>query len=112
MFPAMNASTTEPSKRGNPMAIISLVLAILALLLSLPVFPLALVLGLAAVILGVMARRRVKRGESDSGDGAALAGIIVGAIALLIAVVITVGFGILLSDDDTQKEIQQQEQQQ
>ena len=68
----------------NGLGVAALVLAILGLLASCSVAG-GIVLGISAVILGVMARNRVKRGEANNG-GVALAGIILGALAVLISV--------------------------
>ncbi len=67
----------------NGLGIASLVTAIIALL---SVFG-GLVLGFVAVILGFMARGRVKRGEATNG-GVAIAGIILGLLSIIEAVVV------------------------
>ena len=99
--------------RGNPLAIAALVVGILSIL-ALIFFPLALALGIAAIILGVLGRKRVRTGAKHG--GLALAGIITGAIATLLALLAIVGLVALFSDDDTQKEfereLERQEQQQ
>jgi uncharacterized membrane protein len=44
-------------------------------------------LGLVAIILGFVGRGRAKRGEADNG-GAAIAGVVLGLVGLVVAVVI------------------------
>jgi heme/copper-type cytochrome/quinol oxidase subunit 2 len=67
---------------SNGMAITALVLGIIGLISSVAIF--GGVLGLIAIVLGFMARGKVKRGESTAG-GMALAGIITGFFAVIIA---------------------------
>ena len=71
----------------NGMGITALVLAIIGLLICWIPFVgfLGLVLGIVAVILGIVGRGRVKRGEADNG-GIALAGIVLGEFAVLGAI--------------------------
>ena len=64
------------------MAVASLVLGILGLVLA--IFLLGGLLGLVAVILGVVALGKIKRGEAD-GKGMAIGGIVTGALAMLLA---------------------------
>ncbi len=64
------------------MAVASLVLGILGLVLA--IFLLGGFLGLVAVILGVVALGKIKRGEAD-GRGMAIAGIVTGGLAMLLA---------------------------
>uniref|UniRef100_UPI0007C74D1F DUF4190 domain-containing protein n=1 Tax=Streptomyces graminilatus TaxID=1464070 RepID=UPI0007C74D1F len=54
-------------------------------------WPLAIVLGILAVVLGLVARGRARRGQATNG-GQALAGIICGAVAIVLAV----AFGVLV----------------
>ena len=102
-----------PAGRANPLAIAALVVGILSIL-ALIFFPLALVLGIAAIILGVLGRKRVRTGARQG--GLALAGIILGAISTLLAILAIAGLVALFSDDDTQREfereLERQEQQQ
>ena len=106
------------AESGNPLAIVSLVVAILALILAILFFPLGLILGILAIVLGVMGRKRVKQRQTHKGSGLALAGIIVGALATALALLVTVGLVALFSNDDTRKQFdqelkrQQQQQQQ
>lgn len=69
-----------PPKNGFGMA--ALVLAVIGLLSVATVFaPIAL--GAAAVILGVLGRRRANRGIANNG-GVAIAGIVLGALAIVV----------------------------
>lgn len=104
------------AEAGNPLAIASLVVGILALILAILFFPLGLILGILAIVLGVMGRKRVKQGQTHKGAGAALAGIITGALATALALLVTVGLVALFSNDETRqefdRELQRQQQQQ
>ncbi len=61
------------------------------------------ILGIAAVIMGVVARGRVKRGEA-TGGGAALVGIVLGLIAVVAsAFVIWLVFGTELFNEGYQR---------
>jgi hypothetical protein len=68
----------------NGVGIASLVLAIIALLSVWTVF-VAVVLGPAAVVVGFIGRGRVKRGTANNG-GVAIAGIALGALAIIVGV--------------------------
>jgi len=65
----------------NGLGIAALIVAIVALISSVSVVG-GILLGIVAVILGVVGRGRVKRGEADNG-GVALAGIILGIISII-----------------------------
>ncbi|MGA9493317.1 MAG: DUF4190 domain-containing protein [Mycobacterium sp.] len=72
----------ERAAPRNGLGIASLVLAVIGLVCVATVFaPIAL--GIAAVIIGVIAHRRVKRGTADNG-GVAIAGIVLGALAIVV----------------------------
>ena len=79
---------TQPPRNGLGTA--ALVLGILALLVAWIPFIglLGLLLGIAALTLGIIGRGRVRRGQATNGC-AALAGIITGAIAIVLAIVMT-----------------------
>jgi hypothetical protein len=81
-------TTTAPS---NGLGVAALVLGILALLGSWAPFVniLCIVLGIIGIVLGVMARARVRRGEATNG-GMALTGIILSAIAVVVSLIVTV----------------------
>ena len=77
-----------PQVKTNGMAIGSMVTAIVGATL-LFCYGAGLPLGLVGAILGHVARRQIRE-RGDSGDGMALAGVIVGWIAFAIAVIATV----------------------
>ena len=82
--------------QNNGKAVASLVTGIASLLLSW-CCGLGLV-GIVAVVLGVKARGEIRRsGGTQSGDGLALAGIITGAVAIVLGLVVLVAVAIALS---------------
>ena len=89
-------ATSGPRKNGVGVAalvigVVSLVLALLVLF-----FPIAALLGLIAVILGFVGISRASRGEADN-RGQAIAGLVTGLLALLLAVFFTVSIGALFA---------------
>ena len=74
-----------PQPQGAGMAITAMVLGIAALVLCWTAFG-GLVLGLLAVVFGIVALRRARRGEAG-GQGRAIAGLITGAIGLVLGAV-------------------------
>lgn len=87
---------------NNGLGTAALVLGIIGLVLTVVLFffPfLGLVLGIVAVVLGYQGRGRARRQEATNG-GAALAGIITGAIAVVLAgIIIVIGVLVLQSDE-------------
>jgi hypothetical protein len=81
----------RPATPKNGFGTAALILGILALLFFL-LGPLAIVLGIVAIVLGVLGRGRVRDGIATNG-GAALAGIVLGALGLLLGAVITFTVG-------------------
>lgn len=80
---------------SNPMAIVALVLGIL----SIPVscfYGFGIILGVAAIVLGVIAGRKAKAGQAGQG-GLAKAGLITGIVGIVIGVVVLVLFAIGIS---------------
>ena len=73
---------------SNPMAIVALVLGILSILTACFWF-VAGPLGIAAIVLGFIGRGKAKRGEARQG-GLAMAGLVTGAIGLILTIVLTV----------------------
>jgi Domain of unknown function (DUF4190) len=75
----------------NGLGIAALVIAIVGLLISwIPFFGLfGAVLGVVAIVLGFVGRGRAKRGEANNG-GIALAGILLGILAIVVAIAATV----------------------
>jgi amino acid transporter len=74
-----------PTAPRNGLGIAALVLAIVGLVLCWTVAG-GVILGLVAVILGIVGRGRVKRGEATNG-GVAIAGIVLGVLAIVLALV-------------------------
>lgn len=91
----------QPGPRyGGGMATAALVLGILALVFCWTIFG-GIVLGLIAVVLGIIAARRGGRGQAPD-RGRAIAGIVTGALGLLIAVAL-VAIGVSFLNSDTGK---------
>lgn len=74
-----------PQGPKNGLGIAALVLAIVGVVLCWTVAG-GVILGLCAIIIGFVARGRVKRGEANNG-GVAIAGIALGVVALVAALV-------------------------
>ncbi|MGZ9933698.1 DUF4190 domain-containing protein [Streptomyces sp. NC-S4] len=90
-YPGQSAYPPYGVQRSNGFGITALVLGILAVVGCITSF-FALALGIAAVVFGVLGRGKANRGEADNG-GMALAGIILGAIGIVLgAVVIAIVF--------------------
>ncbi|ART70165.1 DUF4190 domain-containing protein [Mycobacterium dioxanotrophicus] len=73
-----------PAGPRNGLGVAALVLAIIGLVLTLSVIG-GIVLGLLAVIIGIAALGRCKRGEADN-RGVATSGIVLGIIAVLVSI--------------------------
>src|SRR5687767_4503157 len=78
------------------MAVASLILGILGIFTAF--FLLGGLLGLIAVILGIVALGKIKRGEAG-GRGMAIGGIVTGALAMLLALVILVAVGSFFAEN-------------
>jgi hypothetical protein len=63
----------------------SLVLAVIALLCVWSVFG-GVILGVVATVLGIIVYRRVRRGEANNG-GVAIAGVVLGGIAIVVGLI-------------------------
>ena len=92
---------TAPGAHGAPkkngLGIAALVLGVLSLISWF--FLIGGLFGLVAIILGVIGRGRAKRGEADNG-GVALAGIITGALGLLLTVLVIAGVAALFGSGE------------
>jgi hypothetical protein len=74
-----------PPAPKNGLGVAALVIAIIALVLCWSVAG-GLVLGVCAMIIGFVARGRVKRGEATNG-GVATAGVVLGLLAIIVSLV-------------------------
>lgn len=93
--------TPPPTGRRNGLGAGSLVLGLVALVATITIFGGA-ILGIAAAGMGLLARRRVKRGEANDG-GLAMAGIVLGIVAIAASVfVIWLAYGTDLFNEDYQ----------
>ncbi|MFB6821753.1 DUF4190 domain-containing protein [Streptomyces virginiae] len=84
-YPGQGAYPPYGVQRSNGFGVTALVLGILAVVGCITSF-FALALGIAAVVFGVLGRGKARRGEADNG-GMALAGIILGAIGIVLGAV-------------------------
>ncbi|MFJ7591082.1 DUF4190 domain-containing protein [Streptomyces sp. NPDC097617] len=93
-YPAPGGYPPYGARRSNGFGITGLVLGILSVVACITSF-FAIALGIAAVVFGTLGRGKASRGEADNG-GMALAGIILGAVGIvlgaLMIVVIFAGF--------------------
>jgi hypothetical protein len=94
--PPYYSHPAPPTGPRNGLGSTSLVLAIIALLGVWSVV-VGIVLGVAAVIIGFLARGRVKRGTADNG-GVAIAGIALGTMAVIVGVVFIPIWAVLWND--------------
>jgi hypothetical protein len=93
--------TRDPGWTGSPaprngLGTAALVLGIVGFLLSIVV--LGGLLGIVAVILGIVALGRVRRGEATN-RGSAIAGIVLGALAVLLTGVLVVASATFISEN-------------
>ena len=84
------------------MATAALVLGILAIVTCWTVIG-GVLLGLLAIVLGVLAARKARRGEAD-GHGRAVAGVVTGAVGLLLAVAL-IAFGVSILNRTSTKNL-------
>jgi hypothetical protein len=82
------------SGRRNGMGTTALVIGVVALVLVLLLLfsPLGALLGLLAVLFGILGLIRANRGEADN-RGQAVAGLVTGAVALLLGILFTISVG-------------------
>ena len=100
--PPMSGYAPQVPRGTSGMAIASLVCGIVSLLLFC-FWPLSVPLGIVALILGLIARSKIKRGEA-TGGGLALTGIVTGAIGMLISIGVVVG---IIANKDKIEQFQQ-----
>ncbi len=93
----------QPARGGSGMAIAALVLGLFAVLTSLTVVG-GVLLGLAAVVLGFVALRRIKRGLAG-GRVMAIIGIIAGLIGIALSIAL-VAAGLSLLNSESGQDLQ------
>ena len=83
------------ARRRNGMGTTALVLGVVAIVLVLLLLfsPVGAFLGLLAVLFGILGIMRANRGEADN-RGQAVAGLVTGAIALLVGAFFTISIGV------------------
>lgn len=86
-----------PVAPRNGLGIAALIIGVIALLSSW--LGVGGLIGIAAVILGFVARARVKRGEANNG-GVAMAGIVIGVIAIIAALAVAALWVLLIRNVD------------
>jgi len=91
----------DPRSQKKGLAITALVLGILSLPAILTVFG-GILLGLVAIILGIVAIRGAGKGK-NGGKGLAIAGLVTGAIGLLVSAAILAFVGTVLFGEDGQR---------
>ena len=94
---------TAVAAPSNGLGTAALVVGIVAILAVISIIG-GILLGVVALILGIVARGRVRRGEATNG-GAALAGIILGAAAVVLSIGL-VAAGVSLLNSDSGKKLQ------
>ncbi|MDT5236144.1 MAG: hypothetical protein QOF47_2131 [Mycobacterium sp.] len=77
--------TPPPTGPRNGLGVTALVLAIIGLVFCWTVAG-GIILGLCAIIIGFVARGRVKRGDATNG-GVAIAGIVLGFLAIIVSLI-------------------------
>lgn len=80
--------STPPQMMRNGLGIAALVVALLSLPAAVTIIG-GLILGITAIVLGFMGRGRASRGEANNG-GVAVAGIVLGALGVLLSLVLIV----------------------
>lgn len=90
----------SPARPRNGMGVAALVVGVASLVaaLSFVLFPLGFIGGIVALIFGIIARTRGRAGGATN-PGQAVAGIVCGVLALVIAVTFGVRVGTLVADN-------------
>ena len=88
--PAYGEPMAAPPRPKNGMGTAALILGILGFLGSFVVI--GIVLDLLAIVFGFIGRGRAKRGQATNG-GAAMVGIVLGVLGILLAILVAVVFG-------------------
>ncbi len=93
-YPGQPPGQYPAARRRNGMGTAALVLGVVAVVLVLLLLfsPIGAFLGLLAVLFGILGIMRANRGEADN-RGQAVAGLVTGAVALLVGVFFTISIG-------------------
>jgi hypothetical protein len=94
MVQPYNYYPQAPRARANGLALASLLVGIVGLALSWVPF-VGLCIGIVALVLGVVASARIKRGASGS-KASMITGIVLGSLALLVGAVVSFGLVFLV----------------
>jgi hypothetical protein len=110
---AGSATAYEGRPPQNGLGTAALVVGIFAVILGIAFFPLGFVLGAVGIGLGIAGRKRARRGEATNG-GAALTGLVLSIVGVLIAIAFAflVGYIFTQAEDCTDPDLSQTEQQQ
>ena len=103
-YPGGGYGAPPQYRYGGGMATAALVLGILAIVTCITVIG-GILLGILAIVLGAVAASRARRGEAP-GRGRAIAGIVTGAIGLVLSGLL-VAAGVSLLNSETGQELQQ-----
>ena len=97
-YPGQPPGQYPAARRRNGMGTAALVLGVVAVVLVLLLLfsPIGAFLGLLAVLFGILGIMRANRGEADN-RGQAVAGLVTGAIALLVGLFFTISIGVWFS---------------
>jgi len=97
-YPGQPPGQYPAARRRNGMGTAALVLGVVAVVLVLLLLfsPIGAFLGLLAVLFGILGIMRTNRGEADN-RGQAVAGLVTGAIALLVGIFFTISIGVWFS---------------
>ncbi len=90
-YESQPAPSNPVPPQTSGLAVAALVVGVVSILFAVFLFPLGLIGGVIGLVLGFVARGKIKRGEG-AGAGLALGGIITSLLAVLIAIV----WGVLL----------------
>jgi membrane-bound ClpP family serine protease len=98
--PGQQPVVASPARPRNGMGVAALVVGVASLVaaLSFVLFPLGFIGGIVALIFGIIARTRGRAGGATN-SGQAVAGIVCGVLALVIAVTFGVRVGTLVADN-------------
>jgi len=83
--------------KTNTLALVGMILGIVGIVISCLFWPIGIILALAGLVLSIVGLMQInKQPGVYGGKGMAIAGIILGAVALLLAILGIIGAGLLL----------------